>query len=92
MMGRWFFWGMPYYGGGLGVGGMLFGLLAGLLVLLALAAILYWLLRRAPRSSVASTPAVLALSPQEVASLRYARGELTREQYQQLLADLNQQA
>ncbi len=44
-------------------------------------------LRRGPVSTVTPTPP--SMSAKDVAQMRYARGEITREQYQQILADLD---
>jgi putative membrane protein len=62
------------------------GLIAGLVLLVT------WLWRRlnpggqtlAPAQSQVGT----ATSPREILQFRYARGEITREQYQQMLTDL----
>jgi len=62
------------------------GLIVGLVLLIA------WLWRRvnpggqtlaAPQNQVGAVA-----SPREILQMRYARGEITREQYQQMLADL----
>jgi len=85
-------------GGGWGMGFGLLGMLLNLLFFVALLASVallgIWLWRRVsaggqlePRNL--TQPGVPA-SPKEVAALRYARGEVIREQYQQMLADLNQ--
>ena len=106
MMGRWFGWGYGGFRGPGGFGGSSgFGILGalvllglGLIVLIALALVAVWLWRRTAvgqRSSggrpvTASPQSGPVLSPGDVARLRYARGEITREQYQQLLVDLGQ--
>ena len=79
------------YGSGFGLIGMLFNLVftVGFLIVLVFAAV--WLWRRfnltshaaAPRSQGGQTG-----SAKEILQLRYARGEITREQYQQMLADV----
>ena len=85
-------------GGGWGLGFGFIGMLLNLLFVVALLASVVllgaWLWRRVsaggqsePRSLIQpGTPA----SPKEVAALRYARGEITREQYQQILTDLGE--
>jgi len=82
---------LGYAIGGYGVAGMLLnlvftvGLIAGLVLLVA------WIWRRinpvgqVGTSSYQPGPAQL---PQEILRARYARGEITREEYQQMLADL----
>lgn len=61
-------------------------LLAGLVVLIIAG------IRRMNRGSGSpnNSPAGhITLSPKEILQARYARGEITREQYQQMLADLD---
>ena len=71
--------------------GMIFGLVVviGLIVGLLL---LVWLWRRAgsghPQAPAAIQPQSSGVSAKEVLQVRYARGEITREQYLQMLADL----
>jgi putative membrane protein len=58
-------------------------------LVVALIVLIVWAIRSMRRSSehtgMMTTP---AQSAREIAQLRYARGEITREQYQQILADL----
>jgi putative membrane protein len=70
--------------GGFGWIGMLVGLVFWVLVLGGLAWLVTWAVRRAGSGGSASTGS----SAVEIAQQRYARGEITREQYQQILADL----
>jgi putative membrane protein len=79
--------------GALGLIGMILnlvitiGLIAGLVLLIA------WLWRRVNPDGEAQTtqqrPAITRNSPKEILQARYARGEITRDQYQQMLADLS---
>ncbi len=58
-------------------------------LIVALVLLIIWALRgmrRGPAPTGMSNPP--ATSPRDVAQMRYARGEITREQYQQILADL----
>jgi putative membrane protein len=72
---------------GLGGLGMLFGLIFWLLVISALVGLIVWALRRS--TAPASYPlAVPGGSAKDIAQQRYARGEITREQYQRILQDL----
>ncbi len=67
-----------------------------LLLLLALAGLVFWAVRRTSGSSGSSGWTGIAGStarPQtarDVLQMRYARGEITREQYQQMLQDLEE--
>lgn len=88
---------------GFGLGGFggigSFGLLAGLLNLIITAAffvgivlLAIWAVRRFAANSspgqAPSPPAQAEQSPRDILMQRYARGEIDREQYQQMLADL----
>lgn len=74
--------------GGYGWIGMIIGLVFWLVVLGGLAWLIVWAVRRSGTGNYASqTPA--GISAKEIAQQRYARGEITREQYQQLIEDLN---
>ncbi|HET7088592.1 MAG TPA: SHOCT domain-containing protein [Anaerolineae bacterium] len=59
------------------------GLILGVVLLIA------WLVRRIDANGRASQAAPSSVSPRDILQVRYARGEITREQYQQMLADLN---
>lgn len=78
-----------YWVGGFGWIGMLVGLLITILVIVALVWLIVWLIRKATHVGYTEQPSVTQ-SPKEIAQMRYARGEITREQYQQILDDLNQ--
>jgi uncharacterized membrane protein len=92
MMGGGYGW--NYNGlGGMGLIGPLFGMLCGLVVLAILVILVIWLARRSSGHGSPVGPLTAggsAASPKDVAKLRYSRGEITREQYLQLLADLDQ--
>ena len=60
------------------------GLIVGVVLLIA------WLVKRIDANRQAAKAAPTTASPREIAQIRYARGEITREQYQQLVADLGQ--
>lgn len=86
--------------GGFGSGFGTFGLLAALLNLVITIAIIVgvvlliaWLWRRVNADSQSTgTGSVRAGSqdlPRQILQARYARGEITREEYQQMLADLS---
>jgi putative membrane protein len=87
--------------GGSGFGGFgSFGLIGGILnlvitvgVIIGLALLVIWVVRRLGQSGgpnmLTSSSSTGAASPREVAQLRYARGEITRDQYQEILTDLS---
>jgi len=90
--------GFGYGGYGLGLIGWLFNLVISLGLLAILVLVLAWLWRRvssggrsggaAPGSGTPVVTPRAEVSPKEILQARYAGGEITREQYQQMLADL----
>ena len=78
-------------GGMMGFGGM--GLLGGIIglmilnlaILIGIVVLIVWAVKRFTAGNSAS----VGQSPREILQARYARGEVTREQYQQMLSDLN---
>lgn len=80
---------MMMYGryGGYGWIGMLISMVFWLLISGGLVWLVVWAVRRSGTGQAAnSTPT--GISAKEIAQQRYARGEINREQYQQLLEDL----
>ena len=77
--------------GGPGPIGMIFGLVVAMGLIVGLL-LLVWLWRRSasgrPQAPAAIQPQSSDVSAKEVLQVRYARGEITREQYLQMLADL----
>lgn len=60
------------------------GLIVGVVLLIA------WLVKRVDANGQATrTGSAINSSPRDILQARYARGEITREQYQQMLADLS---
>jgi len=61
------------------------GLIVGVVLLIV------WVVKRLGPSGqgATTTSATAGGSPRDILQIRYARGEITREQYQQMLADLN---
>jgi len=60
------------------------GLIVGVVLLIA------WLVKRIEANGqTARTGGTINSSPSDILQTRYARGEITREQYQQMLADLS---
>ncbi len=66
-----------------GWGGLL-SMIVYLVILLGFVLLLVWAITRITKGNTPSN----AQSPREIVQLRYARREITREQYQQLLSDL----
>ena len=75
--------GMMGYGGW-GLFGGIIGLVFNLLILVGIVLLVVWAVKRFTSNN--SSPALQ--TPKEILQARYARGELTREQYQQMLSDL----
>ena len=79
-------------------GGELIVLLLSMVCFLAIAigfvVLVVWLVRRSGSggrtASAPLPPSPIEPSAREILQTRYARGEITREQYQEMLADLNQ--
>ena len=72
---------------------MIAGLIINILVIMAIIWLVVWLVRRLSSNgnganALFNQPGA-ELSPREILQARYARGEITREQYQEILADLN---
>jgi putative membrane protein len=77
-----------YYG--VGVGAWILGILAIILIVAFIVAVIWfivWLARRG-RYEHRTHMTPVSQSPEEILKARYARGEITREQYQQMLEDL----
>jgi putative membrane protein len=71
---------------------MILNLVVTIGVIVGIVLLVVWLVRRASDGSQASgfqigAPGAYS-SPKEILQLRYARGEITREQYQEMLTDL----
>ncbi|MCQ3978156.1 MAG: hypothetical protein DPW09_32420 [Anaerolineae bacterium] len=77
--------------GSFGLMGGLIGLLFNIAVLVGIVLLVVWAVQKVSRSthSGASTTAPSqVLSAREILDIRYARGELTREEYQTRLSDI----
>lgn len=75
--------------GPLGWIGMIIGFVFWVLVVVGLIWLIVWAVRKAGQGNMTSTLPPVNQSPKDIAQMRYARGEITREQYQALLEDLN---
>jgi putative membrane protein len=73
--------------GGFGWIGMIINLVITILVVVGIIWLVVWMVRKGiPNHQVYPTSS--HVSPKEILQARYARGEITREQYQQMLEDL----
>lgn len=78
MMGMHGFGGMGLFGGWIGV-------LFNLAIIIGIVILVVWAVKRFTSGSGSSG----SQTPREILQARYARGEITRDQYQQILLDLN---
>ena len=79
----------------MGFGGMmggfgLIGLIINIAIIVGVVALIIWAVRRFPGGTANwNQPSGGNQSPREILQARYARGEITREQYHQMLNDLS---
>ena len=83
MMGGGFMHGFGF--GGMGLFGGWIGLIFNLAIIVGIVILVVWAVKRFTSGSVSSG----SQTPREILQARYARGEITRDQYQQILQDLN---
>ena len=72
--------------GGMGLFGGWIGLIFNLAIIIGFVVLIVWAVKRFT-SNV--SPTGTAKTPREIVQARYARGEITRDQYQQMLSDLS---
>jgi putative membrane protein len=70
--------------GGMGLFGGWIGLILNLAIIIGIVFLVVWAVKR----FTGGTNSPTAQTPREILQTRYARGEITREQYQQMLNDL----
>jgi putative membrane protein len=79
------YWGHAWFG-------PLLGLIIGIGLLIVVVLLIIWLIRRLRFEGRQVTPSTVVdisgPSPKEILQARYARGEIDRKQYQQMLSDL----
>ncbi len=90
--------GWGFYGGGLGWVGMILGGLFTLIVIVLLILFIVWIIRRMSGHRMGGNYWMQGgpggpggPSAKDILQMRYAKGEITQEQYQQMLAELNKQ-
>jgi len=81
MMNGWF--------GGMGWIGGLIGMIINLAIIVGVVVLIVWAVRRFTSGAANGRQSGGNQSPREILQARYARGEITREQYQQMLSDLS---
>jgi len=74
--------------GGLGLLGGLLGLIINLGVIVGIIFLVVWAVRKFSSSGLNLNQGGSMQSPREILQTRYARGEITRDQYQQMLNDI----
>jgi putative membrane protein len=75
--------------GGYGLPGGLIGLIFNLAIIVGFVILVVWAVKRFTSGSASWNQSPGGQSPREILQARYARGELTRDQYQQMLQDLS---
>ena len=70
--------------GGMGLVGGWIGLILNLAIVIGIVVLIVWAVKRFTSANFSSG----TQTPREILQLRYARGEITRDQYQQMLSDL----
>ena len=84
MMGGFGGYGMT----GFGTIGMILNLVITVGLVIGVILLIVWAVKRLGPNGQGATTQAASASPRDVLQLRYARGEITREQYQQMLADV----
>lgn len=73
---------------GFGLLGGLIGLIFNLVIIIGIVILIVWVVKRFTGGSANMNQSSDVQSPREILQVRYARGEITRDQYQQMLSDL----
>ena len=74
--------------GGTSLFGGLIGLIFNLAIIIGIVILVVWAVKRFTGSSVSGNQTSGSQSAREILQARYARGEINRDQYQQMLQDL----
>ena len=81
---------MDGYGyGGMGLWGGLIGLILNVAIIVAIIWLVVWAVRRFSSGQSHWNQTTGIQSPRDILQVRYARGEITRDQYQKMLKDLS---
>ena len=83
-------WGWPnmmggFFGGGMGWIGMILSFICFILIIIGVILLIVWLVKRATYSGIEDKTGNKAL---EVLKERYAKGEITKDQYESMKKDL----
>jgi putative membrane protein len=81
---------MGNYGyGGMGWIGMILGLIITIGIVVGLIILVVWIVRRTSGNTTQNSSNVMtSQSAKDIAQARYAKGEISRDEYQQVLSDL----
>ena len=84
-------WGWPnmmggFFGGAMGWIGMILGFIFFILIIIGVIFLIVWIVKRATHSGIEDKTGSKAL---EVLKERYAKGEITKEQYESMKKDLS---
>lgn len=79
---------MGYWYGGLGWIGMVINLIVSIALIIGLVFLVIWIVKRLSNDNSTRRQNNAGLSAAEIAKERYAKGEITREEFQKLLTDL----
>jgi len=80
---------MWYWGSGMGWGGILIGGIISLAVLVGIVLLIVWAVRKGTESHGTGPGMTGQGTPLDIAKERYAKGEITREQFEQIKRDLS---
>ena len=78
--------------GGFGLAGGLIGMLFNIIIIVGIVVLIVWAVQKFSRSSSQSSQTSASsqpLSAREILDIRYAKGELTRDEYQARLSDIS---
>jgi putative membrane protein len=74
--------------GGFGWIGMILGLVITISVIIGLVFLVVWAVRRMSGNTQPSSQKLIGQSAKDAAQVRYAKGEISRDEYQKIISDL----